>query len=127
MSRSLAVVLALVLGINGLTMLSASFWWYNAAPGVIATGAYNSHFVRDIGAVYLMCGGGLAWFAWRPAQGWPAVVAAATFLVLHAAIHVFDATCSPNVIGNLLRDLPGVFTPAIVAAALALFAKPREA
>lgn len=127
MSRILAVALALVLGINGLVMLGASFWWYNAVPGVIATGPYNSHFVRDIGAIYLMCGVSMAWFAWRPAQGWPAVTASAGFLVLHAGIHVFDATCSSNVIGNLIRDLPGVFTPALIAAGLALFAKPREA
>jgi hypothetical protein len=127
MSRILAAALALILGINGLVMLAASFWWYNAVPGVIATGPYNSHFVRDIGAVYLMCGGSLGWFAWRPAQGWPAVAAAAAFLVLHAGIHVFDATCSANVLGNLRRDLPGVFTPALIAAALVLFAKPREA
>jgi hypothetical protein len=127
MSRILAGALALILGINGLVMLTASFWWYNAVPGVIATGPYNSHFVRDIGAVYLMSAASLGWFAWRPAQGWPAVVAAAAFLALHAGIHVFDATCSANLLGNLLRDLPGVFVPALIAAALALFAKPREA
>ena len=80
MSRILAGGLALVLGINALAMLFGSFWWYNAVPGVTATGAYNPHFVRDIGAAFLVAAGGLGWFAWRPVQGWPALAAAAAFL-----------------------------------------------
>jgi len=122
--RILAGGLALALGINALAMLFGSFWWYNAVPGVTATGAYNPHFVRDIGAAYLVVAGGLGWFAWRPVQGWPALVAAAAFLVLHAGIHVFDATCSSDPLGNLIRDLPGVYLPALLAAGLALFRRP---
>ena len=122
--RILAGGLALALGINALAMLFGSFWWYNAVPGVTATGAYNPHFVRDIGAAYLVVAGGLGWFAWRPVQGWPALVAAAAFLVLHAGIHVFDATCSSDPLGNLIRDLPGVYLPALLAAGLAVFRRP---
>lgn len=124
MSRILAAALALILGLNGLAMLGASFWWYNAVPGVTATGAFNPHFVRDIGAIYLVCAGGLAWFAARPVQGWPALGAAAAFLLLHAGIHVFDASCAADPAADLIRDLPGVFTPALLAAALAVIARP---
>lgn len=123
MSRILSGGLAVALGANALAMLLASFWWYDAVPGVIATGAYNPHFVRDIGAAYLVTAGGLAWFAWRPVQGWPAQVAAAAFLVLHAGIHVFDASCSSNPVADLIRDLPGVYLPAVLAAGLAVFAR----
>lgn len=123
MSRILSGGLAGALGVNALAMLLASFWWYNAVPGVIATGAYNPHFVRDIGAAYLVTAGGLGWFAWRPVQGWPALVAAAAFLVLHAGIHVFDASCSSNPVADLIRDLPGVYLPAALAAGLAVFAR----
>ena len=123
--RILAGGLALVLGINALAMLFGSFWWYNAVPGVTATGAYNPHFVRDIGAAYLVAAGGLGWFAWRPVQGWPALAAAAAFLVLHAAIHVFDATCSSDPVSNLIRDRPGVYVPALLAAGLAIFRRPE--
>lgn len=126
MTRILSGVLALILGINGLVMLFASFWWYNAVPGVIATGPYNPHFVRDIGAVYVMTGGALAWFAWRPAQGWPALVAGAVFMVLHGAIHIFDAGCSTSPFSAVARDFPGVFIPTILTAYLAIFCKPRE-
>ena len=88
MARWASGVLAAVLGANGLVMLFASLWWYGAVDGVKETGPFNPHFVRDIGAAYLVAASGLAWYAWRPVQGWPALVAGAAFLTLHAAIHV---------------------------------------
>jgi hypothetical protein len=124
MTRLVAGLLAAILGLNGLVQLFASFWWYNAVPGVLATGAYNPHFVRDIGMAYLVAAGGLGWFAWRPAQGWPALVAAAAFLTLHASIHLFDASCSSSTWANLLRDLPGVFLPAALAVWIAAVCRP---
>ena len=124
MSRILAVGLALVLGANGLAMLFAPFWWYNAVPGVTATGAYNPHFVRDIGAAYLVAAGGLGWFAWRPVQGWPALAAGAAFLVMHAAIHVFDASCSLDPVAMVVQDFLGVYLLALLPAALAVLRKP---
>ena len=126
MSRILAAALGLLLGLNALAMLLASFRWYNAVPGVIATGPYNPHFVRDIGATYLVVAGGLGWFAARPVQGWPALVAGASFQVLHSAINVFDARCSADPVANLIRDLPGVFAPALIAAAIAVFNRPAR-
>lgn len=124
MSRILSGGLGLLLGLNGLAMLFASLAWYDAVPGVRATGPYNPHFVRDIGAAYLVVAMGLAWFAWRPRQGWPALAAAAAFLVLHAGVHVFDTTCSASPLADFLRDLPGVFTPAVLAAWLAVARRP---
>ena len=73
---------------------------------------------------FLVAAGGLGWFAWRPVQGWPALAAAAAFLVLHAVIHVFDASCSSNPMSDLIRDLPGVYLPAALAAALAISRRP---
>lgn len=125
MARIVSVILAVILGVNGLIMLFASFWWYNAVPGVIATGPYNPHFVRDIGATYVMVAAALAWFAWRPAQGWPALVAGAAFMAMHGAIHIFDASCSTSPFSAIARDFPGVFIPTILTAALAIFCKPK--
>lgn len=124
MARLVSSILALVLGLNGLAMLFASFWWYNAVPGVIATGAFNPHFVRDIGMAYLVTAGGLAWFIARPIQGWPALVGSAAFLTLHATIHVFDASCSKNALTDVLRDFPGVYLPALATAWIAAVRRP---
>lgn len=125
MKRLLAGLLAALLAANALAMLFASLWWYGLVPGVPATGPFNPHFVRDIGAAYAVVALGLGWFAFGPQQGWPALVAAAAFLDLHALIHVHDAVLSPVCGHDLLRDLPGVFLPALIATGLAAFPKTR--
>lgn len=124
MSRIVCAVLAVVLGLNALAQLFAPFWWYGAVPGVTATGAYNPHFVRDIGAAYLAVTLGLGWFAARPIQGWPALVAGALFLAVHAAIHLFDASCSASGVSDVIRDFPGVYLPALATVAIAYLRKP---
>lgn len=126
MTRIIAVVLAVVLGGNGLFMLVAPLTWYDAVPGVPSTGAFNPHFVRDIGAAYLVAALGLAWFAWRPAQGWPALTAGALFLALHSGVHLFDASCAASPRADLIRDFPGVFLPTLLAAWIALVGRPKE-
>ncbi len=127
MKPIIAIVLALAMAANALAMLAEPVWWYGAVPGVAAAGPFNLHFIRDIGMAYLVVAGGVAWFVWRPAQGWAALVAAAAFLALHGLIHVADAIASPLCGQNLLRDLPGVFLPALVAVWLALNPKPGDA
>jgi hypothetical protein len=118
--RGLAGLLALVLGGNGLAMIFAGLWWYGAVPGVVSTGPYNPHFVKDIGAIYLVCAGALAWRAARPDAGQGALVAAAAFLVMHAFVHVADAAVCGNPLAALVRDFPGVFVPALITAWLAI-------
>jgi hypothetical protein len=123
--RWLAGLTALLLGANGVVMLVASLAWYDAVPGVTTTGPFNPHFIKDIGAIYVMCGLGLAWFAWRPAAGWAAMAAAAAWLTMHAAIHVYDATCGSTPLADVQRDFVGVYLLAAIPLALALFRKPQ--
>ena len=120
--RIVAALLALMMGGNGLAMLFAGPWWYGAVPGVTTTGPFNPHFVMDIGVAFLVTAGGLGWYAARPREGWPAAVAGAAFLVLHAIIHLVGAfSGSPGHHGggglaDLIRDFPGVYLPALLAA-----------
>lgn len=128
MIRILAWLQAAVLGGNGLAMLFAGAWWYGVVPGVTATGPYNPHFVRDIGAAYLVCGAAHAAFALRPRQAWPALAAAAGFLILHAGIHVFDAVCGTKPLADFARDFAGIYLLALIALALCVWApRPTEA
>lgn len=122
-----AGLVALLLGANGVAMLAASLAWYDAVPGVTATGPFNSHFIRDIGAIYVTCALGLAWFAWRPRQGWPAMAAAAAWLTMHAAVHVYDATCGTSPLADVQRDFVGVYLFAAIPLLLAIFRKPTGA
>jgi hypothetical protein len=117
MRRAIALVLALAMAGNGLAMLAAGAWWYGAVPGVIATGPFNPHFVKDIGAAYLVAGLGLAWLGLRPldATARGSAMAGAAFLVLHAGIHLVEAIGHPAGLADLARDFPGVILPAILA------------
>ncbi|MCE3288715.1 MAG: hypothetical protein K0R83_727 [Caulobacter sp.] len=126
MTRWIAALLALLLAANGLYMLVSPLAWYHAVPGVTLTGLFNPHFVRDIGMAYLTVAGGLAWFAWRPVQGWPALIGAAAFLALHAGIHVVDNACGPGPLQAFLRDLPGVYLPPLIAGAIAFIHRPQH-
>jgi hypothetical protein len=121
MRRLVAGLLGAFLGANALVQLLAPYWWYGVVPGVTATGPFNPHFVRDVGAAYLVVAGGLAAYAWRGRAAWPALAAAAGFLTLHAGVHVFDAVCGPRLWRDVIRDLPGVYLPALITLALAAF------
>ncbi len=124
--RWIAALLGGGLAVNALIQLALPMAWYDAVPGVPLTGPFNVHFVRDIGMAYLVVTLGLGWFAWRPTQGWPALVCAAAFLSLHAAIHIGDASCGGSVWRDLVRDFPGVFLPALITAWIAWANRPPK-
>ncbi len=110
MRRAVAWILGLALLANGLTMLAVPVLWYDAIPGVAATGPLNPHFVRDIGAAYLVAGAALVWFA-NAAMALPAAQAAAAFLTVHALVHVWDFAAGREHLHQLLPDVPAVFVP----------------
>ena len=52
---------------NGLFMLVAPTRWYYFVPGVTDPGAFNQHFVRDIGIIQAFLGGAFVIGMVRPA------------------------------------------------------------
>ena len=56
MKMIVMVVVAFYYGANGAFMLFDPVQWYNQVPGVPHTGPMNSHFIRDIGFIYLLSG-----------------------------------------------------------------------
>lgn len=114
MRKALAWVLGIGLIVNGITMLAEPSAWYAAMPGVTETGPFNPHFVRDIGIGYLVSGAGLLWFVLSP-RAWPAALASAAFLGLHALLHLRDVAAGAEHAHQLLSDLPTVFLPPILA------------
>jgi hypothetical protein len=113
--RELAAwIVGLGLAANGLIMLGFPADWYAFVPGVAETGPFNPHFVRDIGAAYVVAGTALVWFALdRNARS--AAQAGAAFLVLHALVHLWDAAAGREHVHQLLVDLPSVFLPPALA------------
>lgn len=108
-------LLALGLGGNGLFMLLAPEAWYHTLPTVPATGPFNAHFVRDIGAAYLVAGGALAWLALGRAGGSAAALTGGAFLGLHALVHLWDAAAGRASLAHLAQDFALVIlVPALV-------------
>ena len=120
---------ALVLGIAAagnlamaLWMLAApEHWYFNLPARVPGTGPLNEHFVRDIGCVFLLMGGGLAVGArWRSYRV-PVLLGVTGWYVLHALVHIYDTArglLGPEYWGV---DLPGVYLPALLLVGITLW------
>ncbi|HEY0845303.1 MAG TPA: hypothetical protein VGE12_08045 [Noviherbaspirillum sp.] len=116
--RHSRLLLAIILAANGIAALAVPDIWYARIPGVIDTGPLNRHFIRDIGAAYLVAGLAFAWLR-RDARAWPAALAGSAFLALHALVHTGEMLAGTIDAHHLLRDLPGVFLLPVFALWLA--------
>lgn len=112
-------MLAALLGGNALLMLGQPELWFDTVPGVRATGPFNPHLVRDVGAAYFCAAAGLAWQAWRGPRAAPAAWLGVGFLALHAGVHLLDWGAGRCSAAQWLADVPGVTLPALWAAVLA--------
>lgn len=113
--KHLRLVLGLLFAVNGLAMLIAPGHWYGAVPGVMDSGPFNAHFIRDIGAVYAL--GGLAFMALAvTAAARDYARAASAFLLAHGAIHVFEVAAGVHAVEHLVTDAPGVLLLPLLAA-----------
>lgn len=118
MRKAVLWIVAVVTLANGAFMVLAPEGWWATVPGVGETGAFNAHFVRDVGAAYLGSGIGLAWFTLRPAQRAAALVAL-VFLCLHALFHVLEFAGGHG--GGGLAALLGVVAPSAIVALAVLW------
>src|SRR5258705_10044542 len=114
MRALLASILGILLGANGLWMLTGPFHWYAHIPGVTETGPANAHLIRDVGCAFLVTALALLWFAVSPMRAWPAVLAGGAFLLLHATVHVWDTIAGRQHAHRLLAEIPTVILPALV-------------
>jgi hypothetical protein len=105
---------------NGAAMLMAPSTWYETVPGLLCTGPLNTHFVRDIGCAYAVAGLSVGWRARRSLRGEGAAIAGATFLLLHALVHLAETIAGGHSWGRFLSDAPLVVLPACIALVLAL-------
>jgi hypothetical protein len=121
-----AIATALTLGVaaeaNGVFMLVAPMDWYFAVPGVTTTGAFNQHFIRDIGLIFLFIGTAFLLGAARPNLRVALWAAPTLWLWSHALFHFWEVAagiCEPFM---LARDFPAVTLPALLGTAITLWA-----
>jgi hypothetical protein len=112
MRRWLAAILAVFNVGNGLAMLFAGSTWWAHVAGARDTGAFNPHFVQDVGAAFAVAGLALGAGAWR-AKYWPAAVTGAGFLAAHALIHLWMIATGHD--HHTVEDLFAVIVPAALA------------
>ena len=112
--QPLRLTLGLLFAANGLWMLFASRHWYGTVPGVVDTGPFNLHFVRDIGAVYVLCGLGFVALRLRTAAR-PYALAGCAFLLAHGAIHLIEVLLGQHDLAHLIVDAPGVLLAPLLA------------
>ncbi|MDB5711860.1 MAG: hypothetical protein JWL96_3930 [Sphingomonas bacterium] len=120
--RAGGLLLGLFLIGNGLVMLADPVDWYFAVPGVTATGPFNQHFLRDIGLIYVMMGAGFLAGIVRPRDRVVLWAASTLWLAGHALFHFWEVSVGICGTSALVRDFPGVTTPAILGLALTVAA-----
>jgi hypothetical protein len=117
-----AILMGLAALANGVFMLVSPERWYFAVPGVTDTGPFNQHFIRDIGLIFFFIGAAFLLGAAKPHYRLVLWAAPTLWLAAHALFHFWEVavgTCGPSV---LVRDFPAVTLPAIIGAALTLWA-----
>lgn len=125
-ASAVAIGLGLFCLVNGLSMLVDPIGWFWRVPGVPESGGYNAHFIRDIGMIYALTGGGLVAGVWLTSQRIALWGAAALWLMMHALFHLWEVAagiCAPSAIP---RDFLGVTLPGLLATMLAVHAARRR-
>lgn len=108
------VVMGAAFALNGATMMLMPEYWFQSLPGIGETGAFNHHFVQDVGAAYLCVA--CAFFLARiyVHAGFPLLMTAFTFLGLHGLVHVADSLMGRMSWEHFASDVPTVMLPAII-------------
>jgi uncharacterized protein YjeT (DUF2065 family) len=116
--RPLLLALATLQLLNGALMLAAPQFWYGAVPGVIETGPFNSHFIRDVGLGFLSAGCALGLAGWYTAIARPLVAVASIFLLGHALLHLVEMVAHDAEPGRAARDIALIVIPALLPIAV---------
>lgn len=101
---------------NGLWMLAAPLNWFTTVPGVVDSGPFNDHFVRDVGIVYALSGVAFGQLARGTEGARPYAMAGVIFLLGHAGFHLLETLVGVRAVPHLLTDLPAVVLLPLAAA-----------
>ncbi len=112
---------------NAVVMWAAPYQWYEAVPGVAATGGYNDHFIRDVAIAFAASGTSLIAGVWNGNRA--VALFGAAFPVLHAVFHVwiwaFHRGCATDFVA--FSNLVGIQVPAWAALVAGLRMDQEEA
>jgi uncharacterized protein YjeT (DUF2065 family) len=112
--RILLVFLSAFAGLNGLFLLLAPTLFYDLVPGVIETGPYNPHFLRDIGLGFLAAGLALGLAVRYPAASRPLIASASLFLAGHGLLHLVEMVEHGEDRAAAMRDILLIVLPGLL-------------
>ena len=119
-ARTLAALLGGSLLAAAMWMLVAPSHWFHTFPGVVASGPFNGHLVRDLAVAFWLVGIAFSWGAWRPEAAVSGVLAGSAFLIGHAGIHAAEAFTAHSGHGFRAVDVLTVYVPAGLSATCSL-------
>lgn len=100
---------------NGLWMLISASSWFTIMPvGAEDTGPINSHFIHDVGLVYILIGIGAFWCGYKLKEAVEIHLAITLFMGGHALIHVYEILSGSLPTNHWLIDFPLVSLPALI-------------
>ncbi len=109
--------------ITGLYLMVAPMHFYMTAPGVVDTGPYNMHFIRDVGFAFTLSALGMGYGIRERLK--PLVLFGASWLVTHGAFHlVLYLGHHDHMSATALIDVAIVVFPAMFTAFLAVTYQP---
>ena len=125
MRRAVLGILAVYFSALGAYMFVAPGAWYDATPGVQATGPFNSHFVRDIALAFITSAAAIGWGTRTRLR--PVAFAGIAWPCLHALFHlqIWIARGLPLDLVSAL-NLAGIQLPAWLALWAAWHLKPHK-
>ena len=109
---------------NAIWMMSDPGGWYLYLPAAVPDfGPLNEHFVRDLGAMFLIWGLALLWAAFSEKHRFVLLALIAMWNGLHALVHPFDTLRGLVASEHWLIDFPMVYAPTAIYVLLAWLAR----
>jgi hypothetical protein len=103
-------------------MIIAPEHWYYNLPAVPESGPLNSHFVRDIGCIFLLLACGLIVGGFiLPEFSLPLFTMNTLFYTLHMFVHIHEIISGRLRMKIFWTDLPGIYFPALLTFELNIF------
>lgn len=100
---------------NGAWMILSASTWFNKMPiSAEDTGPLNTHFVHDVGLVYLLVGIGAFWCAYKLKKCIEVHLGITLFMGGHAIIHLVETILGDLPLNHFLIDFPLVTLPAMI-------------
>ena len=116
--RALLLVIGTLWVTTGIVIFADPKGFYDATPGLALMGPFNSHFIRDVGLVFLASGLATCVGSWCRDRG--LALAGTAWPLLHALFHIQIWSHRGFSLDSIAAfDFGAVIAPAFLAAALA--------